>query len=307
MCGRFALTLPKDAVRDFFRRRDGVLARDGLLGDPDGAEASAPPRYNIRPTQPIWVVAADAAADGGAAAPGRVLSAMRWGFIPHWARAPNDGPLLINARSETLLDKPAFKKAALERRCLIPADGFFEWRASAGRGKEPHWIYPAKGGPIAFAGVWRVWRGLTPEGGEIEIPSVAIVTCAANAVLAPLHERAPVVVAPEHFGLWLGEEGKGASLLMAAADDDFFRHHAVSRRINKGGAAAPDDAGLIAPAPAASEGSAGASSSDADAPEDPSSKTPSSKTPSSKASSSKASSSRPSPTAAATRDLFSES
>lgn len=248
MCGRFALTLPKDAAIGLF------AARDGLLDDPLGASLPDAPRFNIRPTQPIWVVAAeppDPGAVDAAAAPGRVLRAMRWGFIPHWAKSPNDGPLLINGRGETLAEKPAFQKSAIERRCLIPADGFYEWRAEAGRGKEPHWIHPRAGGPIAFAGVWRIWRGTLDGGETVEIPSVAIVTCAANDALRPLHERLPVVIPPERFGLWLGEEGKGAARLMSAVDDDFFDHHPVSTRINKGGRAAPDDADLISPADAA--------------------------------------------------------
>lgn len=247
MCGRFALTLPKEAAIRLFKAVDALA--------PD---APAPPRYNIRPTERVWVVArgAEAGVEDGAAGrvedavSGRVLTVMRWGFVPHWAKAINDGPLLINARSETIADKPAFAKSARERRCLIPADGFYEWRAEAGRGKEPHWIFPREGGPIAFGGVWRTWRGLDKAGAETVVDTVAIVTTAANRAMAPLHERLPLVVAPEHFGLWLGEEGKGAARLMTPPDEAFYGHHAVSTRINKGGRAAPDDPGLIEPAPA---------------------------------------------------------
>ncbi len=237
MCGRFALTLPRQAAIRLF---DAVEA---LGGDPEEDR----PRYNIRPTERIWVVARDP--EAGADAP-RALQAMRWGFLPHFAKAPGDGPLLINARSETLAEKPAFRKSARERRCLIPADGFYEWRADAGRGKEPHWIYPASGAPIAFGGVWRVWRGAGPDGEALEIPSVAIVTTAANAALEPLHHRLPLVIRAEDFGLWLGEAGHGAARLMVPPGDAFYRHHRVSTRINKGGRGAPDDPDLIAPPPA---------------------------------------------------------
>lgn len=235
MCGRFALTLPRQAVVRLFSAQDRL-----------GGGAEDRPRHNIRPTQQIWVCARQDMGDG----PVRILTAMRWGFVPHWSKTPNDGPLLINARAETIADKPAFQTSARERRCLVPADGFYEWRAAAGRGKEPHWVASAKGAPLVFAGVWRTFTH-RPEGADadVSINTAAIVTCAANDHMAPLHERLPVVIAPEHFGLWLGEEGKGAARLMKAPPDDFYHHHMVSTRLNQGGAAAPDDPGLREPAP----------------------------------------------------------
>lgn len=226
MCGRFALTLPQDAVRAHF---------EADLWP--GVEALDIARYNIRPTQQVAVVARDPEQ-------GRVLRPMRWGFVPHWAKGLNDGPLLINARGESIAEKPAFRAACRERRCLIPADGFYEWRAAAGRGKEPYWISPADGEPLAFAGVWQLWRDLEGE----EIATVAVVTCAANEALAPLHERLPVRIAPEDYALWLGEAGKGASALMRAPAEDYWAFQPVSRAINKGGRDAPDGPELIAPA-----------------------------------------------------------
>ncbi|MEL6283127.1 MAG: SOS response-associated peptidase [Pseudomonadota bacterium] len=222
MCGRFALTLPQDAVRDLFHATPMP-----------GVETLDRPRYNIRPTEQVLTVTSDAEQ-------GRLLRPMRWGFIPHWAKSPSDGPLLINARSETIAEKPAFRAACRERRCLIPADGFYEWKASAGPGKAPYWIAPTSDDPVAFAGVWQDWT--SPQGDQLT--TVAIVTCAANETLSPLHHRLPVAIPPDAYGLWLGEEGKGAATLMQPPAEDFYAFHAVSQRINKGGRTAPDDAEL---------------------------------------------------------------
>lgn len=203
MCGRFALTLPRDAVARLFAAVPDPAEPDSL------ADA---PRHDIRPTQPVETVALR---DGA-----RVLSRMRWGYLPHWYKAPGDGPLIINARSEEIAEKPAFRDAVRTTRCLVPASGFYEWRP----GQEPaarrvHWLEPAEGGACAFAGVCRLWTG--PDG--TALPTVAIVTCGANAALAPIHHRMPVVVEPADWGLWLGEAGKGAALLMKPAREDFFR------------------------------------------------------------------------------------
>jgi putative SOS response-associated peptidase YedK len=218
MCGRFALTLPHEAVRRHF---DAAPF----------AEPPAPPRYNICPTQQVAAIRLE---DGA-----RVLDALRWGFIPPWAKNPNDGPLLINARAETLHEKPAFRDACRRTRCLIPASGFFEWRAEAGRGKEPWFIRPAQTGLMAFAGVWSLWRGPAEDAGGL-IASCAIVTCSANAKLAPLHHRMPVIVAPEDYGLWLGEQGKGAALLMKPAPEDLLNMHRVDRAVNAARHDAPE-------------------------------------------------------------------
>lgn len=232
MCGRFALTLPKDAMLGLFEARD-ALGQD---------EALARPRYNIRPTERILAVALD---EGE-----RALSAFRWGFLPRWAKSLRDGPPLINARSETIAAKPAFKTSFAGRRCLVPADGFYEW-TTEGTGpkgrplKQPHWIRPSHGEPLVFAGVWRVWRGADGE----EIPSLAIVTTAANTAMAALHERLPLRLAPEDFAVWLGEEADcdAAAALMRPPAETYFAHHPVSPRIGKGGRDAPDDPALIEP------------------------------------------------------------
>ncbi|WP_333832772.1 SOS response-associated peptidase [Rubrimonas sp.] len=218
MCGRFALTLPRDAVRAHF----SAAPTEAAAALPDA------PRYNICPTQPVAAIRLDA--EGR-----RALDALRWGFIPPWAKTPSDGPLLINARAETLHEKPAFREACRRTRCLIPATGFFEWRADAGRGKEPWFIRPAQADLMAFAGVWTVWSG--PDG---PVASCAIVTCAANAALAPIHHRMPVIVPPADYGLWLGEEGKGAATLMKPAPEGFLAMHRVDRAVNAARHDAPE-------------------------------------------------------------------
>ena len=184
------------------------------------------PRPNVSPTQsvPVAVSRED----------GRLLVPMRWGFVPSWAKAMNDGPLLINARAETLAEKPAFRAAARERRCLIPADGFYEWQGEKGA-KTPWVIRPAAGGMLAFAGVWQDWRGA-----EGSVATCAIVTCAANGVLAPIHHRMPVTVAAEDWALWLGEEGKGAATLMKAAPDDALAFYRVDPKVNSNRASGPE-------------------------------------------------------------------
>ncbi|MEM7270863.1 MAG: SOS response-associated peptidase [Pseudomonadota bacterium] len=220
MCGRFALTVPHEAVADIF---DAA---------PDPALVARGPRYNICPTQEVEVC--------HLGDEGRQMTRMRWGFLPQWYDKPSAGPLIINARSETIAEKPAFRKSVRERRCLIPASGFYEWRQSAGKGKEPYWISAASGAEVlAWAGVWRTW-----EGDGLRTDSCAIVTTAANGPLAPIHHRAPLAIAPEDFGLWLGEEGKGAARLMAPATDDFFAFHQVDPAVNKAKADGPQ---LMAP------------------------------------------------------------
>ncbi|MCP5073065.1 MAG: SOS response-associated peptidase [Rhodobacteraceae bacterium] len=219
MCGRFALTLPVDAVAGWFDAVQVKVAWDR-------------PRYNICPTQtiPVAVSYEDE----------RQLVPMRWGFIPRWYKSPTDGPILINARSETIAEKPAFRSAAQFRRCLIPADGFYEWHREKAKGKEPWFIHPSNADLMAFAGIWQVWKG--PEG-QREV-TCAIVTTKAGVDLAQVHHREPVAIMPDDFGLWLGEEGKGAAVLMKAAGERYYARHRVSPAVNS---ARQDVPGLIDP------------------------------------------------------------
>jgi putative SOS response-associated peptidase YedK len=167
---------------------------------------------------------------------------MRWGLLPAWVKDPRKFTLLINARSETLLEKPAFKNAVKRRRCLIPADGYYEWQASGPR-KRPYFIHRRDGQPMGFAGLAETWVG--PNGEELD--TVAIVTTAASADLAVLHHRVPVTIAPGDFDRWLdcrGYDAEDAMTLLTAPEEGEFAWHEVSTRVNR---VANDDAQLVLP------------------------------------------------------------
>lgn len=144
--------------------------------------------------------------------------------------------MIINARSETIAEKPAFRDAVKTRRCLIPADGFYEWHREKGKAKEPWFIHARDSDLMAFAGIWQAWNGQDDE----RIVSCAMVTTEAGPDMSSVHHREPVAVTPDDFGLWLGEEGKGASALMHAADDSFYARHRVSTAVNSGRVDSPD-------------------------------------------------------------------
>jgi putative SOS response-associated peptidase YedK len=176
MCGRFALFASGDELAERFRL----------------AEAPAlPPRYNVAPTQPVAAVRAAAA--------GRQLALLRWGLIPSWASDPSIGNRLLNARAETVADKPSFRAAFRQRRCLLPASGFYEWqKAGAGR-KQPYFLRPKGGGLFALAGLWERWQ--SPAGEAVE--SCTVLTTAANELMRPLHDRMPVLLDPASEEVWL--------------------------------------------------------------------------------------------------------
>jgi putative SOS response-associated peptidase YedK len=186
MCGRYLLATPAGDLANWF----------GFDGGP-ALEA----RYNIAPSQPIPVVRL--AADNHK----RECVLVRWGLIPSWAKDTSISAHTINARAETLSEKPAFRNAFRRRRCLVPADGFYEWLKS-GKAKLPHAIRPKDGHPLAFAGLWDHWQG---PGGE-EIDSATIVTTQANDLLRPLHERMPVILPRELYGAWLDPQRKEVEL-----------------------------------------------------------------------------------------------
>ena len=219
MCGRFVITSPPAAIRQVF----------GYAEQPN-----FPPRHNIAPTQPVPVIIIENGA--------RHFRLMRWGLVPSWVKDPRKITLLINARSETVLEKPAFKNAIRRRRGLIPADGYYEWKAVDGR-KQPHFIHRADGVPLGFAAVFETWIG--PNGEELD--TVAIVTAAASEDLADLHDRVPVTIAPEDFERWLdcrGDEVEAVLSLMVAPRVGEFAWHPVSTRVNR---VANDDAQLLLP------------------------------------------------------------
>ena len=185
------------------------------------------PNYNVCPTDDVHVIRRDEGA--------RRLGAMRWGFLPSWYKTPNAGPLLINARAETIAEKPAFRAAARARRCLIPADGFYEWTKDEEGNRWPWYFRRADGTPMAFAGVWQDW-----DKGESPLQTCAIVTCAANAATRAVHHRMPVILEPENWSKWLGEEGHGAAVLMRPAAEDVLRFHRVGRKVNSNRAYGPE-------------------------------------------------------------------
>lgn len=189
------------------------------------------PRYNVCPTDPVVAVIGREGM--------RHYGPMRWGLIPRWYKHPTDGPLLFNARAETLADKPAFADAARKRRCLIPVSGFYEW-TRAGEARLPWFITRADGAPMVFAGVWQMWQG--PEGARVA--SCAIVTCAATGAMADLHERVPVILERDDWALWLGEAGHGAARLMRPLPDGALAFHRVGMAVNSNRA---EGAELIAP------------------------------------------------------------
>jgi putative SOS response-associated peptidase YedK len=191
-----------------------------------------PPRYNIAPTQPVPVVVGECEA--------RHLRLMRWGFLPAWLKDPRGFPLLINARVETVGDKAAFRNAIRRRRCLLPADGYYEWQALGGR-KQPYYIHARDGGLLAFAGIAETWCG--PNGEEVD--TVAIVTAPAPPDLAVLHHRAPALIAPADFDGWLdasADVGAAQALAQPPRIGD-FAWHPVSAAVNR---VSNDDAQLIA-------------------------------------------------------------
>lgn len=205
MCGRFAITLPNDAMAQLFA---ATPAND--LPDV--------PNYNVCPTNRVHVVRAGES--------GRQLLAMRWGFLPHWYKTANGGPLLINARAETIAEKPAFRSAVRERRCLIVASGFFEWTKDAEGNRLPWYIFRRDGAPIAFAGIWQTW------GREDPLTTCAIVTTAANQGMSALHTRMPLILEPGDWPLWLGEAGRGAAALMRPGAEGLLGWYRVGTEVN---------------------------------------------------------------------------
>ena len=206
MCGRFALTMPHDAMARLF---EAVTGND----------LPPVPQFNICPTQQIHVVTAS---DGS-----RRLGAMRWGFLPHWYKTPSDGPLLINARAETLAEKPAFRAAARTRRCLVPADGFYEWTKDAQDARLPWYIRRRDKAPLVMAGLWQDWGD-----DAARITSCAIVTTAASADIASLHHRMPLILDPKDWPLWLGEAGHGAATLMRPGPEGRLEAWRVDPAVN---------------------------------------------------------------------------
>ena len=213
MCGRFTITHPNEALAALF---DAVTGND----------LPVEPRFNICPTQTIAVVTSDA---------GRRLRAMRWGLLPGWYKTPTEGPLIINARADTVAVKPAFREAIRTRRCIIPASGFYEWSAGPDRARLPWYITRVDGQPMAFGGLWSHWG---------DLDTCAMVTVEGGPGMAGIHDREPVILEREDWPLWLGEAGKGAAVLMKPRGAGILQAHRVDVAVNSNRASG---AQLIAP------------------------------------------------------------
>ena len=204
MCGRFAFYSPSEATAALFGANSSTEVK---------------PRYNIAPTQFIATVRQDEQATAE-------LAMLRWGLVPFWAKDPSIGNRMINARAETVAEKPSFRNAYKKRRCLILADGFYEWQKGAD-GKTPYFISLADGSPFAFAGLWEDWH--SKESDE-SLQTTAIITTAANDFMATLHQRMPVVVRPEQAERWLDGD---MELLGEVIDDaPAFRAWPVDLKVN---------------------------------------------------------------------------
>ena len=193
MCGRYTHKLSWRQIAALYR-----------LADPPYGAPNLEPRYNMAPTQDAPVVRYNT--QTGA----RSLDMLRWGLIPHWAKDPSVGNRLINARAETVASKPSFRAAFRERRCLVPASSFFEWKRE-GKAKQPYAIALKGGEPLSFAGLWENWKN--PEGEWVR--TFTIVTTEANELLRPLHDRMPASLDPADHAVWLGEQPAGPDVLLA--------------------------------------------------------------------------------------------
>jgi putative SOS response-associated peptidase YedK len=215
MCGRYLMTSSPEAMRRLFRYPE---------------QPNFPARYNVAPTQPIPVVRLNAGK--------RQFALLRWGLIPAWVKDPRAFSLLINARADSVIDKPAFRHAMKRRRCLIPADGFYEWKEEGGR-KRPHVVRPKDRGPVAFAGLWECWTG--PNGEELE--TAAIITTDASASLHHIHHRMPVIVPPEAFDFWLdctNVDALSAAVVLTSAPDGLMEAYEISDAVNRVANDAPE-------------------------------------------------------------------
>jgi putative SOS response-associated peptidase YedK len=224
MCGRFTLTLEAPLVQQEFQLNDM----------PSGYQ----PRYNIAPSQPVAVVRD--MEKRGVTTP-VVAEWMRWGLIPSWAKDESIGNKMINARSETLTEKPSFRTAYQRRRCLILSDGFYEWQKQPGKSSQPHHFSRKDGKPFAFAGLWEFWK--SPQGADVL--SCTIITTRANGVVSPVHERMPVMLAAENAREWLKPAPTDQlQRFLIPFPAELMTSHPVSMMVNKPGVESP---GLLEP------------------------------------------------------------
>ena len=217
MCGRYAITSPLEAIIEAFAVK--------------GSRPNLQPRYNAAPSQDLPVVRAGRE--------GRELILMRWGLVPSWSKGPDSRYSMINARAETVASKPAYRGPFRQRRCLVPANGFYEWKKTA-EGKQPYFIALATGEALAFAGLWDHWTG--PEGEAIT--SFTIIITAANDCVRPIHDRMPVILGPDDHESWLGERGAPSrtklAIMLRPYPAELMRAYPVSRDVNSPANDSPD-------------------------------------------------------------------
>ena len=215
MCGRFALGIPGEQLKLDFGLDDC---------------ADFPIRYNIPPGTDIPVIRLSP--DGK-----RVLHLLRWGLVPHWAKDPSIGARLNNARGESVAEKPSFRDAFKRRRCLVPASGFYEWKTE-GKTKQPYFFSLKSGEPMAMAGLWESWKA--PDGSFLR--TICIITTSANEIMAPIHDRMPVIISQENLQTWLQDSVEEIQELIRPYPASALQAWAVNRRVSK---TVEDDAGLI--------------------------------------------------------------
>jgi putative SOS response-associated peptidase YedK len=213
MCGRYVSATPADQLADYFGAR---LTAEQLLD----------PEYNVAPTRSVWTVFDDGQS--------RRLDVARWGLVPFWAKDLSIGNRMINARAETVAEKNAFKKAFRRQRCIIPADGFFEWTTRPGqRHKQPWYIHRPDGEPFAFAGLWETWRG--PDRDADPVRTCTILTGDANEKMAAIHDRMPVMLPPDSWQTWLDpgvDDTEVLGKLLVPAPPELITFHPVSTEVN---------------------------------------------------------------------------
>lgn len=217
MCGRYTLHTPLEIIEQIFR-----IVKSGI---------SAAPNYNIAPSQEIAIVLRE----GG----GNRLAGCRWGFLPPWAKDPSEGHRMINARAEMVAEKPSFRAAFRTQRCLVVADGFFEWR-TAGKAKRPVYVRMKSGAPFGFAGLYSGW---TYPAGE-RICTSTIITTDANDLLRPVHDRMPVIATPDTYELWLDPAVQDPRRLLAVLKPfppEDLEYFDVSPRVNSPSNNSPDN------------------------------------------------------------------
>jgi putative SOS response-associated peptidase YedK len=216
MCGRYAYYLPPEAMVALFKTLSDMIYPD---------------RFNIAPTQPIIAIWEESGT--------RKANLARWGFVPAWAKEPQKFPLIINARVEGLIEKPAFRDAIKHTRCIVPASGYYEWRVGPDKVKRPYFVALADGSPMAFAGLYSTWVG--PDGEEVD--TAAIVTVAAKGEMAELHERIPAILSGDAVEQWLDVRHigvRGAHQLALPLEDGAATYHPVSTRVNSANNDGPD-------------------------------------------------------------------